>query len=145
MAGNTRNRRQSAGTYRNVKQSVSLKIRFTQRQSLTHKANFWMALEQFRQQRAQLLNWGLLMQRMMYGKEIAKLYFEKEAQEGTTKGVDALEAIRVHFSWNNEWVATDEQIEIIRLGLEATEEMQEMLSLTEQLAAYVELEKVMPK
>lgn len=138
MAGNNKSKRKSAGTRRTIRTVTPVTFRQSSGQEEMMIFRPYFCLEAFRQQTPVFTDWIDLSFRLMVGHELAQRYYIDIVVKEMEEIVLVMRAIRNRYHESGQTVlrATATEIDMIRMGLEATDEMQLDTSRREQLEAY---------
>ena len=151
MAGNSKKKRVSAGTKKkggvnsrpiSVLSNMSPETLAEETRAL--KLRPALSLEAFRDNVATPTDWRTIQFRIYVGAEIARELYAANTNQGMTDALTAVKSIenRYVLSEGQTLRATAGEIELIRMGLEATDEMQDALNAAQQLAFYKQAQKI---
>lgn len=103
------------------------------------------SLRLFEENKGKAIAWYNLAYRVRVGWELAKLIYTEETVGGFVVSVQATAAIHQRAKDNGGllWEATPEEIELIRMGLDATDVMQDETLRRDQLKVYRQVDAYM--
>lgn len=152
MAGNKKSKRISANTHpkgiNGKRPCLSVVVNVTreeiEEQSRKMKLIPLVSLEKFRSNTATMWDWRTIEFRCFVGHEIAKALYTEEAIGGLQAALDMITIIRARIIGMQDGTlgASAEEVDIIRMALEATDEMQDELNSKDQLDFYRKAEKI---
>lgn len=135
MAGNSKNKRRSAGKRNNVLTNTPVVFGNSALENEQRKNQPYVDLHYFREGRGQPTSWVNLFFRICTGYELACIYYKEDTQRGLAEALWALRNIDHRFV-NREFEqydATDEEIISLLAGLEATDAIQDSTTRRQQL------------
>lgn len=105
------------------------------------------AWTQFSANQGTATHWYTLGFRLRVGFELAHKLYEAAASEGMQEALSAHSAIRqrYHAAGGAQWHATGEELELLKMGLEATDAIQDQTLRRDQLPAFYAADAFMKK
>lgn len=103
------------------------------------------ALEAFSNSSGTIQNWEALMFRMVLCYEIAKDFYVEQTQQEVLEVVDALNAVFDRYSKNGSFHMSNDDLELVAIGLDAMDTMQTQMTRKEMLNASYRTKEYMRK
>lgn len=143
MAGNSKNKRKSAGTRKNLLSKSPLTIRQSGEDARLLKLRPFTYLEELRDNRGTSVGWTTLRYRIQVGLMLAERHFKDGPMEVITDAIKTVEDVLERFKLNGLWRAREMEIETIKDALVLTDHMQDHSTRREHLHIFIAVDAFM--
>jgi hypothetical protein len=139
MAGNSKNKRKSAGVRKTLLTNTPVTIRHSEKHARILKLQPYICLETFVTRNSKVYDWNTVCTRLNVGFNLSVNHDLEEAIPVLKDGLETVLKINERFRRTGTWRADDREIAVMRQGLTLTDDIQDITTRREQLEAFKEV------